>query len=95
MYAILRIFLRLSVILRKFLRIKSILRIILRIRIFVNRKILILRIVLRKNDNSKNKTNSKNTNLCEYGPWSETSWKIKKLRFCLVTNGIIFFNTFA
>ena len=38
----------------------------------MNRKILILRIFLRKTTilgkNSKNKTNSKNRNLCEYMP---------------------------
>ena len=43
-----------------------------RIRIFVNRKILILRNFIGKNDkyneNFKNKTNSKDKNFCEYRP---------------------------
>ena len=47
----------------------------------MNRKILILRIFLKKNDNSKK--NSKNKNLCEYRPRSvskfdsrSTFWKV-------------------
>ena len=84
---------------RKILRIKTILRkilrisMILRIRIFVNTKILVLRIFLRKTTilkKNKNETNSVNKNFCEYRTWTPR-YNNLSLKHPMTFSGVTFF----